>query len=124
MLANDTDPDVGDTKALVSIDKILVASGNGQINGIDASAAFSIDSGQIKFIPGTLFDKLAVGQTATAEVDYTMADGQNAKASSKLTLTINGVDDAPVIDPRWRRQRNVLGACKQHGNHDRSRNRR
>jgi VCBS repeat-containing protein len=98
VLANDTDPDVGDTKALVSIDKILVASGNGQINGIDASAAFSIDSGQIKFIPGTLFDKLAVGQTATAEVDYTMADGQNAKASSELTLTINGVDDAPVID--------------------------
>ena len=90
VLANDTDPDVGDTKTLVSIDTILVASGNGQINGIDASAAFSITGNQIKFLPGTLFDKLALGQTATAEVDYTMADGQNAKASSKLTLTING----------------------------------
>jgi VCBS repeat-containing protein len=97
VLGNDTDPDVGDTKTIVSIDTIIVASANEQINGIDASAAFSINSGQIKFIPGTLFDKLALGQTATAEVDYTMADGQNAKSSSKLTLTINGEDDAPVI---------------------------
>lgn len=97
VLANDTDPDVGDTKTLVSIDKILVASGNGQINGIDATSAFSIINNQIKFIPGTLFDPLAVGQTATATVDYTMEDSQHAKSSSHLTLTINGQDDAPVI---------------------------
>jgi hypothetical protein len=97
VLANDTDVDYGDTKDLVSLDGVAVSSSNPAINGTDASAAFTIDGNQIKFSPGTLFDSLAVGDAATVEIDYTMADSQSATSSSELTLTVIGENDPPVI---------------------------
>jgi VCBS repeat-containing protein len=96
VLANDTDPDAGDTKALVSIGTVTVTSANGAVSGINAAGAFSIVGGQIQFSPGALFDALGAGQTATVTINYTMEDGQNAASSSTLTLTVNGANDAPI----------------------------
>jgi VCBS repeat-containing protein len=98
VLANDTDVDFGATESLVSpLGAVTVISANPQVNGINAASAFTIDTNQIKFTPGTLFDHLAAGQTATALVNYTMQDDHGAQASSTLTLTVNGANDAPVI---------------------------
>jgi hypothetical protein len=98
VLANDTDVDAGDTKTLLSpLGTVTVSSANAQVNGIDASAAFTVDGNQIKFTPGTLFDHLAVGDTATVVVNYTMEDTLHAMDSSTLTLTVNGANDAPVF---------------------------
>jgi VCBS repeat-containing protein len=97
VLANDTDVDYGDTKDLVSVDGVTVSSINPVINGINAASAFSVDGNKIKFLPGTLFDSLAVGDTATVKIDYTMEDSQNAASSSTLTLTVIGENDPPVI---------------------------
>ena len=98
VLANDTDVDVGDVKTLLSpLGSVSVSSGNTVINGIDASGAFAVVGNQISFTPGTLFDHLAVGDTATVVVNYTMEDSQHATSSSTLTLTVNGENDAPVI---------------------------
>lgn len=98
VLANDTDVDVGDTKTLLSpLGSVSVSSSNPLINGIDASSAFTVVGNEIKFTPGTLFDHLAVGNTATVVVHYTMEDSQNATASSALTLTVTGENDPPVI---------------------------
>jgi VCBS repeat-containing protein len=97
VLANDTDVDIGDTKTLSSLGAITVTSSNSQVDGISAAGALTIESNQIRFNPGTLFDHLAVGDTATVVVDYTMQDNHGAAASSQLTLTVNGTNDAPVI---------------------------
>jgi hypothetical protein len=97
VLTNDTDVDIGDTKTLASIDGVTVTSANGTINGIIATGDLSIVAGQIQFSPGTQFDALAAGQTASVVVDYTMHDSQNASSSSSLTLTVTGVNDAPVL---------------------------
>jgi VCBS repeat-containing protein len=97
VLANDTDVDAVHSFSLVSLAADLVTSANSQVNGINASSAFTIDSNQIKFTPGTLFDPLALGQTATVLVHYTMQDDQAAQASSVLTWTVTGANDPPVI---------------------------
>ena len=99
VLANDTDLDTGDTKTLNSpLGVVTVASANGDVNGIDASGAFSVVGNQIKFTPATLFDQLSATDSATVVVNYTMHDSANATASSTLTLTVNGANDAPVAN--------------------------
>ena len=75
---------------------MTVTSANGQVNGINAVSEFSIVGNQIQFSPGSFFDALAVGQSATVVVGYTVKDGSNATASAALTLTVNGANDAPV----------------------------
>jgi VCBS repeat-containing protein len=97
VLANDTDIDAGDTKTLDALGAVTVTSANGDIDGIDASTAFAIVGDQIQFTPGTLFDALAAGDTATVAVNYTMADGQGSQSSSTLTLTVSGVNDPATI---------------------------
>jgi hypothetical protein len=97
VLANDTDVDQGATISLDSLGTVTVTSTNKVIDGINASSAFTIDSGEIKFTPGKLFDPLALGDTATVVVNYTIKDDQNATASSTLTLTVDGENDPPVI---------------------------
>jgi hypothetical protein len=97
VLTNDTDVDLGDTLSLSSLGAVTVSSANTDINGIDASAAFAIVGDQVRFLPGTLFDHLAVGETATAVIGYTIEDSQHFSSSSTLTVTINGENDAPVI---------------------------
>jgi len=99
VLANDTGGDPLDTLTLVSLDGVVVHSANGAIDGINASADFTIVNNQIQFAPGTQFEPLDAGQTATIVVSYTMKDSENATASSTLTLTVNGVNQPPVANP-------------------------
>lgn len=99
VLANDTGGDQFDTLTLVSLDGVVVHSANSPIDGIDAAAAFTIVNNQIHFAPGTQFEALAAGQTATIVVSYTMKDSENATSSSTLTLTVNGANEPPVANP-------------------------
>jgi len=99
VLANDTDPDMGDTKTLVSLGSVTVTSDNSVISGIDASGAFEISAeGKISFAPDALFDALRAGETATVVVPYTMTDAAGETASSTLTLTVTGANDAAAIN--------------------------
>jgi serralysin len=98
VLANDTDPDLGDIGALVSIDAAVVSSGNPFVDGTDAVGAFWIENGQIQFDPGALFDPLDAGETATVEVTYTMSDALGLISSSTLTVTIDGAAEPDAGD--------------------------
>jgi Bacterial cadherin-like domain/Bacterial Ig domain len=111
VLKNDTDVDDHAALSLVSIDNVTVTSTNPKINGISASSAFTIDHtfaglnsqgdathGEINFAPGsTLFAPLALGDTATVAVDYTMTDEHGAASLSTLFFTVIGDNDPPVI---------------------------
>jgi len=83
VLANDTDVDTNDTH---SVDSAVVTSGLGT-----ASAA----SGAVAYDPGTAYQYLAAGESATVAIDYTMSDNHGGADASSVTLTVNGVNDGP-----------------------------
>ena len=84
VLANDTDPDASDS---LSITSALITTGSGSV---------SIVSDEIVYDPGTSYDSLADGETATVIVDYTISDGNGGTDNSTLTITVTGTNDGPV----------------------------
>ena len=100
VLANDTDADANDSPAnfsLTSIDSVVVSGLSIDPNLSTATA--SLVSNQIEFNPGTDFDELDLGDTATVVIGYTMSDTSGGASSSSLTITVNGENDAPVANP-------------------------
>jgi VCBS repeat-containing protein len=84
VLANDTDVDVGDTKALVSV------------NTSGTKGSVSIANGKVSYDPAAAFQSLGAGATATDTFTYTMKDSAGATSTATVTMTITGVNDAPV----------------------------
>ncbi|MGI9487619.1 MAG: cadherin domain-containing protein, partial [Geminicoccaceae bacterium] len=85
VLANDSDPDAGDS---LSLSSVTLVSGSGSA---------SIVSGEVRYDPGSDYDHLAVGETATVEIDYGVEDGGGLTDTGRLTLTVTGSNDGPVV---------------------------
>ncbi len=85
VLANDTDVD-GDT--LTVTDATLA-------DGVDGSVTIN-DDGTITFTPGAGYNDLAVGESETVEVTYTISDGQGGTDTATATVTVTGSNDGPV----------------------------
>ena len=99
VLANAFDADPADQFTLASIDGITVQSANSTVNDINGFPFFTIVNNQIQFTPGTHFEPLGPGQSATIVVGYTLKDSHSNTASSTLTLTVNGMSQPPVANP-------------------------
>jgi VCBS repeat-containing protein len=85
VLANDSDPDG---------DPVSVAS----VNTTGTKGSVSINSsGTIHYDPNGQFQNLTQGQSATDTFTYTDTDGYHPSNSATVTVTINGVNDPPVI---------------------------
>ena len=86
VLANDGDADLGagDTLAVVAFD----ASG--------LQGGVQIDGGNLVYDPGNAFQGLAKDATATETFSYTVADTGGARSTANVTVTVTGVNDAPV----------------------------
>jgi VCBS repeat-containing protein len=93
VVANDTDVDDGAMLSLFSIDGVTVG---GNPASAAELAAFSMVGGKVQFTPGTAFDHLAQGASATVVVSYTVKDQHGAPSTSTLTLTVTGTNDGPV----------------------------
>jgi VCBS repeat-containing protein len=63
------------------------------------------------FVPGDDFDSLAVGETATVTVRYSMSDDEGAGSSATTTLTVTGTNDAVVIDNATSLEFSTLEDC-------------
>ncbi len=85
LLANDTDPDAGDTKVIVAV------------TNSTAGAAVSLTGGNVAYNPGELFQTLQIGATATDSFTYTMADAVGATSTATVLMTIAGIDDTPAV---------------------------
>ncbi|RYD68314.1 MAG: tandem-95 repeat protein, partial [Sphingomonadales bacterium] len=85
VLANDTDADTSD---VLTITGATITSGLGTA---------SIVGNQLKYDPGTAYNSLAVGQTATVKIGYNVSDGHGGTTSSVATITVTGANDAPVV---------------------------
>ncbi len=56
--------------------------------------------GSYTFAPGTAYNGLDAGETATEAISYTVSDGNGGQASASLIIVVTGANDAPVvIDP-------------------------
>ena len=53
--------------------------------------------GSYAFEPGTAYNGLDAGETATETITYTVDDGNGGTATAMLVITINGANDAPVV---------------------------
>jgi len=88
VLHNDTDPD-GDALSLLT---------TGAQQGILGVLTWHTDGAYSYALDGVspALRALAAGQTATEHFAYTSTDGQ-AQAQGELVITVNGVNDAPVV---------------------------
>jgi len=96
LLAGASDADHGDSAALV------VANVTYTVDGVAASglpAGISLAGGTLSVDPANAaFDHLAVGEHATIVVSYDVKDKQGATVAQHATITINGTNDAPVVN--------------------------
>jgi VCBS repeat-containing protein len=86
VLANDSDPDVGDTLTVTSVNTSGTA---GSVTAWNADGAFTYD-------PNGQFEYLQVGGSATDSFAYTVSDGNDGTDTATVTITIDGVNDPPV----------------------------
>jgi len=87
LLANDTDIDNG---AILSIVAASTQSGQGST---------TLSGNLVVFNPGTDFDYLAMGETATVVLSYAMQDEHGALSASTATITVTGENDGPLAEP-------------------------
>lgn len=85
VLANDTDIDNGAVLSLVS-----ATSDKGSVSIVDGKVVFSAD--------GDDFDHLPAGVTDTATITYVITDEHGEQATSTVTVTVTGVNDAPTTE--------------------------
>jgi len=85
VLANDTDPNVGDTKTLVSVS----ATAKG--------ATIAIVDGKVLYTADVdAFDLLGPGQTTTDTFTYVMKDAAGLTSTATVTVTVDGAPNGPT----------------------------
>ncbi|WP_345195547.1 Ig-like domain-containing protein, partial [Kistimonas scapharcae] len=99
VLANDTDVDSDDdasnfSLSSVSITGITDSSGSRSING----GSVSVVNNQLEFDPAGDFDYLAIGESATVTVSYTMRDDSGETSTATATITVSGTNSQPVAE--------------------------
>ncbi|MEL7097742.1 MAG: Ig-like domain-containing protein [Pseudomonadota bacterium] len=104
VLNNDTDAD-GDTLRVISVtngtDTATVADAFGApgqpmtVAGTTGGLITINNGGNILFDPNGDFEELAVGETTTTTVSYTVSDGKGGTDTATVTITVTGKNDAP-----------------------------
>lgn len=98
LLGNDTDGD-GDTLFVTDIEggavgtAFMVTSDGGRIGELTVLA-----DGTATFDPNGNFEDLSTGDTDTLVLDYTISDGNGGSDWAELSITVTGVNDAPVAN--------------------------
>ncbi|MFC5357198.1 Ig-like domain-containing protein [Azospirillum himalayense] len=96
VLANDTDPDVGDRLAVSAVNgdaanvgRAITLAGGGRLT-------LNADGGYV-FDPAGGYGTLLFGQTRQETVSYTVTDQAGATSTAALTITVRGVNTAPAV---------------------------
>ncbi|MDP2694049.1 MAG: Ig-like domain-containing protein, partial [Gallionella sp.] len=84
LLANDTDADIGDTRALVGVDALSALG-----------SSVSLVNGQVVYDHGGQFNSLLAGQSVIDSFSYAMTDSAGAASSATVSVTATGVNDGP-----------------------------
>ncbi|MDR7947756.1 retention module-containing protein, partial [Achromobacter aegrifaciens] len=95
LLLNDSDPD-GDPLAIVSVSGRPMTPAGITVNGSNGGTFTVLPDGSYVFNPGNEYGHLAVGETATSTVSYTITDPSGATSTANVVVTITGTNDGPV----------------------------
>jgi VCBS repeat-containing protein len=102
-----TDPLTGDADRapdsdVLEVSEVAGVAGNvGNLVAGSTGGLFTINSdGSYSFDPDGDFEGLAVGETRDTTIEYQVWDGEGGFDTAVLTITVTGVNDAPVpVDP-------------------------
>ena len=83
--ANDSDAD-GDDLIISAVDTT------------GTTGSVTLSGGNVSYDPNGNFETLGTGQTASDSFGYTVSDGNGGSDTATVSVTINGVNDAPVIN--------------------------
>ncbi|WP_345689737.1 beta strand repeat-containing protein, partial [Novipirellula caenicola] len=93
----DSDPNGGALTVTAVTGVGSATSGPGNFIEPTSGGIFRVfSSGNFSFDPGTDFDHLALGETATTSIEYTITDG-TATSTATVTVTVTGRNDAPTL---------------------------
>jgi Ca2+-binding RTX toxin-like protein len=84
VLANDSD---GDDSDELSITGASVRGGRGTV---------AVTGDMLRFETGTAYESLGAGETAVAEIDYQISDGNGGTSAAVARVTVTGANDGPV----------------------------
>jgi VCBS repeat-containing protein len=84
VLANDADPDRGDTLAVVAVAASVGDTG--------ASGTVTLRDNELVYDPGDEFPGLEAGETAEASFAYTVRDAAGAEGTATVTVTVAGAE--------------------------------
>ncbi|WP_417391247.1 Ig-like domain-containing protein [Gimesia sp.] len=91
----DSDPDTSDSFTVTAVIGGTVGSpfalASGALLTVNTDGTFSYD-------PNGAFETLTLGDVASDSFTYTITDSQGATDTATVTVTINGVNDAPVAE--------------------------
>ncbi len=97
VLANDIDPNTGDIIKVSAVNSQSAAVG--VATTLPSGAIITLNSnGSYTYNPNGAYDHLAQGVTSTDVINYTIADAAGYTSSANLTITITGVNQAPVAN--------------------------
>ncbi|MEO0745348.1 MAG: Ig-like domain-containing protein, partial [Pseudomonadota bacterium] len=85
LLANDREFD-GDTLEITAVSATSAAG-----------ATVSLVDGEVVYDPGSLFESLGTGETATDTFTYTVTDNNGSTVTATVSVTIEGENDAPSL---------------------------
>ncbi|MEZ5924679.1 MAG: Ig-like domain-containing protein [Hyphomicrobiaceae bacterium] len=99
----------GDSDTAPDSDPLTVVSAAQSGTAISLGVPFTVSGGgtltlngdgSYTFDPGTAYNGLDVGETATETIGYVVSDGNGGSDAAQLVITVVGANDAPVvIDP-------------------------
>jgi len=115
VLTNDTDPDAGDTKTVTAVSFGATSGTLGSaLNGTYGSLVLNASGAYNYAINETNAAVQALRQSTNTLSDvfsYTMRDTAGATATTSLTITIHGANDAPVLAVQTASQNATVGSA-------------
>ncbi|MFN3148161.1 MAG: Ig-like domain-containing protein [Paracoccaceae bacterium] len=101
VLGNDGDVDNGDVLSVtgfsLTVDEVPQDFAPGDTVTLDSGATLTLNAnGSFGFDPAGAYDHLAPGETAQETFTYEVSDGNGGTSEATVTITVNGVNDAPV----------------------------
>ncbi|NNG03874.1 MAG: tandem-95 repeat protein, partial [Inquilinus sp.] len=96
VLSNDSDVDLGDTLTVSAVQGVAANVGSAMTLASGALLTMNAD-GSYSYDPNGQYDSLRAGETGTDTFEYTVTDSQGASQTATVTVTINGVNNGPVV---------------------------
>jgi hypothetical protein len=94
-LSNDSDIDADDVLSITHVNGTSITSGTTRTLTSGAQVTFNAN-GTFSYNPNGKFEYLGMGKTATDSFTYTISDGKGGSSTATVTLTIDGINDAPI----------------------------